>query len=1001
MTMLTLNKSCRRLLLGILASPLLFAGLNSQAQSTITNGLVAYWNFDGKNFKDSLGKFDGTENGSSPIAFVDAKAGFGQAIKLDGPSDSGWADQFVEITGGEPDDLAFEGGSMSVSLWFTWEAWDKQWQAVAAKGEGGNWRIHRRGAENVMAFTGGSAGDTPSGTKEINDGQWHHLVAVKDADTDTEFLWIDGVVDAMRENEGTLSANGRRMMIGENPDARNRYWHGLVDDVAVWGRPLTEAEVTALYANGTGKPLSAFFTPPVDTDKDGMPDAWEIQYGLNPNDPSDAAKDCNNNGVSNLDEFKAGLDPCDAVPPTLLSATTTSTFDTVRLTFSEDLDPVTATNVANYAFSPALAVTAATYKGKVVTLTTAKQTPGATAYTVTVTGVQDISKNKVATGTTATFYSYLLTKTGVLKFSYWGAITGGGTLDGLTTDPRYPATPDLVTSVASFNSRDAFPDDSHDNYGATITGFVTPDTSGDYVFFMTSDDNGGLWLSTDSTPANKKQIAAETGWSNARQWTTSGGNSDLPSKRSDQFPSTEWPSGAKISLVAGTKYYIELLYSEGTGGDLGQVAWKSTTDTTPEALLNPIPGKFLSSDVDLPYPAEGIFLTQTPAPNAKNVKPTTGVTIVHTDGKTPWTAANVSLKFDGAPVAPTFTKDGNVATIVYTPPALLPSKSTHTISLGYSDAGGKPATLDWSFETYLYTGTTKDTVKGYSGYIVGNAQFTPDAGGHTGKPGDRAIDSTAKGGGWVDVIDASFLNQATKNDTLSVSLWIKKYDIAAGSAFWINGSDQDRAFQAHTPWSDDTIYFDTAGCCDTTTQRIMAPINTFPSYVDDDTFWKVWHHFVFTKKADQKNIYIDGQLFLSGSSSNPLSTNITEMGLLVDGTPGPDFMHGLIDDFAAYSTEISAADAAKLATNSAPSTVTGLIAYWPFDDAGPVVPPGANFTDIRIQGANVVIQWSPGTATLQSTSSLTAPTWADVAGATGGSFTTPILSGPKYYRFKP
>ena len=254
----------------------------------------------------------------------------------------------------------------------------------------------------------------------------------------------------------------------------------------------------------------------------------------------------------------------------------------------------------------------------------------------------------------------------------------------------------------------------------------------------------------------------------------------------------------------------------------------------------------------------------------------------------------------------------------------------------------------------------------------------------------------------MDVIDASFLNQATKNDTLSVSLWIKKYDIAAGSAFWINGSDQDRAFQAHTPWSDDTIYFDTAGCCDTTTQRIMAPINTFPSYVDDNTFWKVWHHFVFTKKADQKNIYIDGQLFLSGSSSNPLSTNITEMGLLVDGTPGPDFMHGLIDDFAAYSTEISAADAAKLATNSAPSTVSGLIAYWPFDDAGPIVPPGGKFTDIRIQGANVVIQWTPDKAALQSTSSLTAPpTWSDVAGATGGSFTVPILSAPKYYRFKP
>ena len=31
-------------------------------------------------------------------------------------------------------------------------------------------------------------------------------------------------------------------------------------------------------------------TPVVDTDGDGMPDVWEVRYGLNPNDPGDAVK---------------------------------------------------------------------------------------------------------------------------------------------------------------------------------------------------------------------------------------------------------------------------------------------------------------------------------------------------------------------------------------------------------------------------------------------------------------------------------------------------------------------------------------------------------------------------------------------------------------------------------------------------------------------------------------------------------------------------------------
>src|SRR5207249_2450436 len=99
------------------------------------------------------------------------------------------------------------------------------------------------------------------------------------------------------------------------------------------------------------------------------------------------------------------------------------------------------------------------------------------------------------------------------------------------------------------------------------SGFFVPPADGNYIFFMCSDDNGALFLSTDDNPANKKQIAAETAWSNLRQWTTSGGNSDLDSKRSDKFPATEWPGGNTIALKGGKHYYLEVLAKEGGGGD--------------------------------------------------------------------------------------------------------------------------------------------------------------------------------------------------------------------------------------------------------------------------------------------------------------------------------------------------------------------------------------------------------------------------------------------------
>ncbi|MCI9843711.1 polysaccharide lyase family 1 protein [Flavobacterium pectinovorum] len=47
----------------------------------------------------------------------------------------------------------------------------------------------------------------------------------------------------------------------------------------------------------------------VDTDKDGMPDAWEKKYGLDPKDPSDAKKDLNGDGYSNIEDYINGVNP--------------------------------------------------------------------------------------------------------------------------------------------------------------------------------------------------------------------------------------------------------------------------------------------------------------------------------------------------------------------------------------------------------------------------------------------------------------------------------------------------------------------------------------------------------------------------------------------------------------------------------------------------------------------------------------------------------------------
>jgi len=56
-----------------------------------------------------------------------------------------------------------------------------------------------------------------------------------------------------------------------------------------------------------------------DSDDDGMPDTWETDNGLNPNDPLDAWEDPDNDFVLNLFEFQLNSDPFNASTPNIMT----------------------------------------------------------------------------------------------------------------------------------------------------------------------------------------------------------------------------------------------------------------------------------------------------------------------------------------------------------------------------------------------------------------------------------------------------------------------------------------------------------------------------------------------------------------------------------------------------------------------------------------------------------------------------------------------------------
>jgi hypothetical protein len=181
----------------------------------------------------------------------------------------------------------------------------------------------------------------------------------------------------------------------------------------------------------------------------------------------------------------------------------------------------------------------------------------------------------------------------------------GTTVGNLTSSANFPDKPDVVQYLPYFEwaaTGDIAtpPADWADNYGAQIVGYFYPPTSGDYVFWIASDDNSALYLSPDSDSTHKKLIAQETSYSSAREFTTSAGGSVLTDKDSSQFAGTQWATkdaakgGAKITLQAGQPYYIEALFKEGNGDDYLAVAVQDPGATIDSTL--PIPGQYLSSD---------------------------------------------------------------------------------------------------------------------------------------------------------------------------------------------------------------------------------------------------------------------------------------------------------------------------------------------------------------------------------------------------------------------
>ncbi len=147
----------------------------------------------------------------------------------------------------------------------------------------------------------------------------------------------------------------------------------------------------------------------------------------------------------------------------------------------------------------------------------------------------------------------------------------GTSIGDLQNDPNYQAnTPAKTVNVnfleypAGGANGSAPAADVDNNYGTRLTGNITVDKTGQYVFYLAADDNAEFWLSTDSNAANAVMIAKEPTWNPVRSFVT-----DASGGRDDTTPENV---SAPVTLTAGQKYAFIGYMKEGGGGDNFAVA---------------------------------------------------------------------------------------------------------------------------------------------------------------------------------------------------------------------------------------------------------------------------------------------------------------------------------------------------------------------------------------------------------------------------------------------
>jgi hypothetical protein len=221
-----------------------------------------------------------------------------QAFSLDG------TDDYVDV----PDKPDLNPGTITVDAWVyansfgQFSAIIKKSNADQTKGYALEMQPDKEVAFWVYVKNGLISGwQHASSVMTLTSGNWYHVAGTYDGIAIK--IYVNGALKATMPAPGAIVASTNHLNFGRdpsNPSASQRYWHGLIDEVELFNRALTDGEIGAIYKADTAGKCKCQ-EKPVDADGDIKDDD-----GGTSKVKLQAKRDCDDNGQTDFTDNETG-----------------------------------------------------------------------------------------------------------------------------------------------------------------------------------------------------------------------------------------------------------------------------------------------------------------------------------------------------------------------------------------------------------------------------------------------------------------------------------------------------------------------------------------------------------------------------------------------------------------------------------------------------------------------------------------------------------------------